>query len=260
MKISVIMQVFLGEYPNSRENARRKFIRAVTSFLNQSHPDKELIIISDNCPVAKKIYTHLWLEEKEIKFFYLKKTEKEHHMYSLVNEENSIYLRHQPKNYGLKVATGKVITYLNSDDIMLPDHLWILNMEWEGIYKENVHMMHNGIRILNKKYLTSDYAEYKNIFDTKPIDLSCYGIHEEFVANLSSFYDKVIITPGTFSHKKIDNEPIWNDKILNIKDNKYVKYVESMNFTKEFITKYKNIHIYTSPTYVVGHYYGIWDN
>ena len=47
MKISVIMQSYLGEYPGARSNPKYKFVRAVNSFLLQKHPDKELIIVSD---------------------------------------------------------------------------------------------------------------------------------------------------------------------------------------------------------------------
>lgn len=47
--ISVIMPSYLGEYPGSRKDPDKKFIRAVESFKDQTLAQKELIIVSDGC-------------------------------------------------------------------------------------------------------------------------------------------------------------------------------------------------------------------
>ena len=41
MMISVIMQSYLGDYPDSRKNPEEKFIRAVNSFLKQTNKNTE---------------------------------------------------------------------------------------------------------------------------------------------------------------------------------------------------------------------------
>ena len=56
MKISVVMQSYLGDYPGSRKDSKNKFVRAVSSFLRQTHEDKELVIVSDGCEDTKKLY------------------------------------------------------------------------------------------------------------------------------------------------------------------------------------------------------------
>ena len=61
MKISVIMASFLGAYGGRlAENRDKKFIRAVESFLKQTHKDKELIIVGDGCTKTFEIYQENW--------------------------------------------------------------------------------------------------------------------------------------------------------------------------------------------------------
>lgn len=71
MKISVIMQSYLGDYPGARSNPKYKFVRAVNSFLLQKHPDKELIIVSDGCEETKALYENCFSSFSNIKFAYV---------------------------------------------------------------------------------------------------------------------------------------------------------------------------------------------
>ena len=54
MKLSLVMQSYLGEYPGSRQNAVDKFHRAVKSVLNQNNPNWELVVIADGCKITKQ--------------------------------------------------------------------------------------------------------------------------------------------------------------------------------------------------------------
>lgn len=133
MKISVIMASWLGA-PN-RENLDKKFIRAVNSFLAQTHPDKELIIVSDGCQKTKELYDTHFQNNPLIKFFMSAKQP----MYS-----GGI------RNIGLKIATGDIISYLDSDDVIGKDHLKIINEEfdttkWDWVY-------YNDFLTLNKEF------------------------------------------------------------------------------------------------------------
>jgi glycosyltransferase involved in cell wall biosynthesis len=73
MRISVIMPVFLGEYPTRGVNPDYKFKRAVTSFLLQEFKDAELIIISDGCDIAKSIYEKLFSACPRVRFRQIEK-------------------------------------------------------------------------------------------------------------------------------------------------------------------------------------------
>ena len=71
MKISVVMQVYLDEYPGARSKPKEKFIRAVNSFLNQTYENKELIIVADGCPFTPEIFYTNFHQNPQIKFIYL---------------------------------------------------------------------------------------------------------------------------------------------------------------------------------------------
>lgn len=128
MKISVIMPSFLGEYEvdfnKSAKSRDFKLCRAIDSFLMQKHVESELIIISDGCDqtcdIVNSKYANFLTNEK-IKLFRLDK--QPHFSGKLRNE-------------GLKHASGDLICYLDSDDIIGPYHLDIMNryynrkMEW----------------------------------------------------------------------------------------------------------------------------------
>lgn len=107
-KISVVMPVFLGEYPGCATNRDFKFKRAVTSFMQQTFKEAELIIVGDGCELSKKIYETHYAENKNISFYLIDK---------------------QPvfsgavRNEGLKHAKGEWVCYLDSDDYIGFNHL-----------------------------------------------------------------------------------------------------------------------------------------
>jgi len=90
------------------KNRDKKLIRAVNSFLKQTHEDKELIIVSDGCDITNRIYDENWKTNPIIKLFPSPKQV----MYS-----GGI------RNIGCKMATGDIITYLDNDDVLGKNHL-----------------------------------------------------------------------------------------------------------------------------------------
>lgn len=112
MKVSVIMPVYLGEYEGCAKNREDKFIRAINSFLQNTLIDSELVIVSDNCLIAKKIVYDLFLEQisqKRIKYIHTKPKSK--------------LFSGELRSVGIKNADGKYICYLDSDDIIGEKHL-----------------------------------------------------------------------------------------------------------------------------------------
>ena len=119
------MQSYLGSYPGSRSDSDKKFIRAVNSFLNQTHKDSELIIVSDGCEVTHKLYYELFKKEDRIKYIYIDKDTP--NMY----EGEQKYYRGFPRQVARSLATGEVTTYMDSDDYLLPYAALILSRVWE---------------------------------------------------------------------------------------------------------------------------------
>lgn len=109
MKYSVIMPSYLGDYPNAAKDRDKKIIRAIESVLAQSHPDWELIIISDGCDKTVEI-CHPYMME------YLPKIR-------ILKIEKQKLWSGAVRNAGIFKAEGDVICYLDIDDYFGPDHL-----------------------------------------------------------------------------------------------------------------------------------------
>lgn len=110
-KVSVIMASYLLPYPGSATNRDKKFVRAVNSFKRQTYQNKELIIVSDGCPVTVDLYNKFFVNDSNIKLIQIPKQ----HLYS-----------GEMRNVAFQVADGDIISYLDSDDIFGPNHLQII--------------------------------------------------------------------------------------------------------------------------------------
>lgn len=103
MKISVIMPSYLGDYPGGATDRESKFIRAVDSFRRQDYQDKELIVVSDGCQKTIDLCNRF-----KIQLFSLPK---------------QVPFSGEVRNFGIKYAKGKIITYLDTDDYYEQGHL-----------------------------------------------------------------------------------------------------------------------------------------
>lgn len=106
--ISVVMVSYLGPYKGSRVEPIKGFIRAVESFLAQTHMDSELIIVSDGCEITERVWSQRFAKHDRIKFYMRPKAQGwpgEH------------------RQFGIEMATGDLITYLDADDGFGPTRL-----------------------------------------------------------------------------------------------------------------------------------------
>ena len=247
LKITVIMQVYLGSYPGSRSFAREKFVRAINSFLAQSHPLKELIIVSDGCVFAKHIYELIYTSNDKIKFVWIDRNEARK-MYE--PSDGKLYYRGYPKSVGLQYATGDVITYMDSDDIMLPDHLFALNSFW-SLAGDTIKWGTNCVRVMHAKYLTMDLPhEPQYIASYKTVDLSAYGIYDDFIVNACCKYNELSCATYNLSHRKDIDGITWKDSVgVN----------EDVTFVNQLQKKFPSGMRIFSPTMVICHYRDGWD-
>ena len=115
MRISCIMPSFLGDYPGAAPNRKQIFVRAVNSFLAQTHKDCELICISDGCPETIQIVKSRYKKELEAKRIVLLELPR-HPLFT-----GSV------RQSGIDAASGEVVCNLDGDDYFLPHHLTSIN-------------------------------------------------------------------------------------------------------------------------------------
>lgn len=247
LKISVVMQVYLGSYPGSRSFAREKFVRAINSFLAQSHPNKELIIVSDGCVFAKHIYELIYTSNDKIKFVWIDRNEARK-MYEPA--DGKLYYRGYPKAVGCQHATGDIITYMDSDDIILPDHLFALNGIWSAT-DDKIKWGTNCLRVVHSKYLEmTTTTEPKYIASYKTVDLSPYGIYDDFIVNICCRYDQLSCATYNISHRKDIGGIVWQDSVgIN----------EDIAFVNKLQKAYPAGMRIMTPTMVICHYRNVWD-
>ena len=171
------------------------FKEAIQSVLSQSYSNWEAIIINDGC---KKI------EESKIKNFIASLHDKR---ISIIDLEKN-YGVSTARNTGMKVATGNIVTFLDSDDIHLPWH-----------YKEIVE-------------ITNKYPQYSIIFSPRIfyyqkwfmkkihirsnlIDLETYKHHtDELIEKLKT----VTMIPSVFIRKEVLNKVSFDPSIYFAED------------------------------------------
>ena len=107
---SVVMPSFLGEYSGnfgrSATNRVEKFVRAVESMLAQTEQSWELLVVSDGCDETWAMRER-WAD-KRVKFYRIQKQQ----LWSTM-----------VRNAGILKATGRVVAYLDTDDVLGAGHL-----------------------------------------------------------------------------------------------------------------------------------------
>lgn len=134
IKVSFIMQAFLGDYPGARTNPVDKFHRVMGTILNNKNI--ELIVVSDGCDLVD-LEIQQYLNDDRVKYAFISKSNER--MYE--GNQGDLFYRGVPRQVGLELATGDIVTYVDSDDIVLPNASAIIANEF---YKTNLKYMFNS--------------------------------------------------------------------------------------------------------------------
>jgi hypothetical protein len=242
MKISFIMQSYLGEYPGSRANADIKFIRAVNSFLDQTHKDSELIIVSDGCERTHQIYYDLFKSEDRVKYVYVDKDTP--NMY----EGETKYYRGFPRQIARSLVTGEVTTYMDSDDFLLPSAAKILSNVWEQSSDKTWALIDRWYdNIAMKEAITTASVIVEN--ETRTVK----GLESEWNICRMSHPTLVMQATWAISHRS-DASPKWKDVVGE-------SYSEDTLFSRTLIADYGLGAGFLIPFayYVRCHYSKLWD-
>ena len=106
IKITTVMASYLSDYEYSAGDRVRKFHRAVNSFINQTYTNAELIVVSDGCEITKQEMLQ-YENNPNIKL--------------CVSDKQPLFSG-VIRNIGCFMATGDVINYLDSDDLLGKNH------------------------------------------------------------------------------------------------------------------------------------------
>lgn len=131
-EFTIVVASYLSLYKDAAMYREQKFIRAIDSCLNQTFTDYEIVIVADGCLITKHIYHELYSGVRKI---------------SLVEIPKQVKFSAAVRNTGIENATGKYITYLDTDDKLGKNHLQIIHNNlgaYDWVYYDDY--------LMNKKY------------------------------------------------------------------------------------------------------------
>ena len=246
-KISIVMQVYLGDYPGARKNPTSKFKRAVKSFQKQAYTNCELIIVADGCNKTKLAYQKNFKSDPNIKFVYVDKKEGTLNMYQDVERDGKKYKYYRgiPRKIGVAMATGDLITYIDGDDYLLPQHTLSIMMHY-NLNKEKDWWI-NRTWYDHSSVEWTDNPIIENTTNQEKVELPQFKNQKWNVIQLKD--NRIVLSPWLFTHLASCTTK-WKDTI---------GISEDVDFNKRLRVEYPNGAPYNSPTYVRCHYTNKWD-
>lgn len=159
-RISVVMASYLGSYPNCASNRSQKFKRAIHSFVQQTHQNKELIVVSDGCEETIRLYN-------ELQEVYEKHPSGKNWKLLTFSREEEKCFDGKIRNAGMHAATGDIICYLDTDDFFQDHHLQKIN---EQFYPQQDWVYYNDL--VPEERNLSKFRERDNILSQGRIGTS----------------------------------------------------------------------------------------
>ncbi len=183
-KVSVIIPTY----------KRSQFLqRAIDSVLNQTYKNLEIIVVDDNEPNSD----------------FRKKTEMKMQKYA--DNTKVVYIKNNKnlggalaRNEGIFNATGDYITFLDDDDIYLPQKIevqlgYMLKNDWDLSFSD--------VRIHNNNDILIDYREHKYVKDLSNKELLKQHIMHHLTPTATYMFKRqAIIDIGGFDDVKMGQE------------------------------------------------------
>ena len=186
-----------------------------------------------------------------------------------VGDQNSehivTYRRGLPRRIGNEVATGDLVCYFDTDDIMLPNRLGDIHKAWKD-KPDEVKWSSNPYRIMHMtkwnvpkdpKLLNEELKKREKV----QISLKKYGIYEPFYVEISVPNGHISAASCALVHKR-QIQAKWEDcELVTTIDGKRISgFTEDHKFLKNMIKlDDKNGFRQQSICTVVCHYRNLWD-
>ncbi len=187
-KVSIVIPSKLSMFKRCASDRENKFICAIESCLLQTFKDFEIIILADNCSITEKIYLEKYSEHPSI------------HCYQCSYHGDTWQRVSKLRNFGIESASGEIITYLDTDDVLGENHLKILIEEmksFDWVYYDDYIVNKNLTGRLNRCELKFGKIGTCNVTHRKSIGVKwsdgTYKHDFKFVESLLQFpnYAKV---------------------------------------------------------------------
>lgn len=219
MKVSVIVPVY---------NVEKYIKKCLNSLVNQTLDEVEIVVVNDGSPDnSQKIIDEYTKKYKNIK--------------SYVKENGGLS---DARNYGIKRATGKYISFVDSDDYIRKDMLekmynYAIQKNFDVVVCDSINVYSDGTEILiksNNNYSDDDVKNYiisppmactrlfkKSIFDKIEFKKNIYYEDLEMTPKVVNLTKKIgFVSDGLYYYVQRDGsimkQNVFNDKLLNIFD------------------------------------------
>ncbi|MGW9164784.1 glycosyltransferase family 2 protein [Priestia megaterium] len=184
IKVSVIIPTY----------KRSEFLeRAIDSILKQTFSNIEVVVVDDNNPDSNF------------------RLETETKMSKYINNNKIVYIKNQKnlggalaRNQGIWKASGDYVTFLDDDDIYLPDKI---NDQIKYMLKNELDMSFTNVRIHNLENKLVDYREHPYVTSLLNEELLKQHLLHHLTPTATYMYKKeTLINIGGFDDVKVGQE------------------------------------------------------
>ncbi len=154
-------------------NRAHRVARAIESVLAQAFTDWELIIVDDGSrDNTFEIIRPFVLKDERIRYHYAR-----NHGLAIA------------RNTGIQMSHGRYITFLDSDDEYLPEHLQI-RAEYLDVHPE-VELLHGGVEVIGPNRVADKHDPSKQIPISECVIGGTFFIRSDLAERLQGFHDVV---------------------------------------------------------------------
>jgi glycosyltransferase involved in cell wall biosynthesis len=204
-KVSVIIPTY----------KRSEFLqRAVDSIIEQTYPNVEIVIVDDNDSAST----------------YRVNTEKK--IFKYIGFNNVLYIKNEKnlggalaRNRGISAATGDFITFLDDDDIYLPNKI---KSQLEYMLQNEVDMSFTNVRIHNCDDKLIDFRDHSYVTNLENSELLKQHILHHLTPTSTYMYKReILVGIGGFDDIKIGQEFML--MLKTIESNVKIGYIPDAN-------------------------------